>query len=184
MFMRSLSLVVVISIILISCSRMSEDELYQKAETAYGEKNFNEAAQLFEELVNRFPDGKYAEEAMFLLASHYGDNTGDYQKGIATYHRLREKFPNGEKAAAALFLIGFVYNNHLHNYDSARTAYEQFLNTYPTHEMAPSAKFELDNLGKSPDELFRKEVAEKEQPKQKTGSKTKSAHSDAHSKKK
>ena len=71
--------------------------------------------------------------------------------------------PTAENSTpAALFLIGFVYNNHLHNLDSARIAYEQFLTQYPSHEMASSAKFELDNLGKSPEELFRTQLAEGE----------------------
>jgi outer membrane protein assembly factor BamD (BamD/ComL family) len=54
----------------------------------------------------------------------------------------------------ALFQIGFIYNNKLGNVDSARIAYEQFLAKFPQHELAPYAKFELDNLGKSPDTIL------------------------------
>jgi TolA-binding protein len=158
--MRKL-VVILIPLVLFSCSRVSEEELHRQATSAYEEKNFSEAAIRFEELIKEFPKGQFTEESLFILASVYGDNMGDYEKGIATYRRLREMFPNGSKAPAALFLIGFVYNNHLNNLDSARIAYEEFLTQYRDHEMATSARFELDNLGKSPDELLKPAIVEK-----------------------
>jgi hypothetical protein len=58
-----------------------------------------------------------------------------------------------------MFLIGYLYNNELHHLDSAAAAYRRFLEKYPNHEMALSAQFELDNLGKSPEELLPQQVA-------------------------
>lgn len=171
--MKTIALVLILAFVISACSRMSEDELFQKAQDAYEQKNFTEAIQNIQELLDRFPKGKYAEASILMLATIYNDDLQDYHNAIAAYRKFNEQFPDAEKAPMALFLVGFMYNNQLHNYDSARIAYEQFLTKYPTHEMAPSAKFELDNLGKSPDELFRTQVAEKEQPKQETGGKAK-----------
>lgn len=159
--MRLLIITLFIPLIVISCSRVNEDELFQAAQTAYQQKKFQEAIQKYEELVDRFPQGKRAEMALLTLATIYNDDLQDYRKAISTYSKLRELFPNGQKAPMALFLIGFIYNNQLQQYDSARVAYEEFLAKYPNHEMTASAKFELDNLGKNPEELIKPEVAVK-----------------------
>ena len=62
-----------------------------------------------------------------------------------------------------MFFIGFIYNNNLQMYDSARIAYQNFIAKFPNHELAASAKFEIDNLGKTPDEIIgtKKELAVK-----------------------
>ena len=157
--MRSLTIPLFIPLILISCSRVSEDALHQMAQTAFQEQRFQEAAQHFEHLVTQFPQGMHTEESLFLLANIYYENLQDNRKAISAHQRLRSLFPNGEKAPAALFLIGFIYNNQLHLYDSAKIAYEEFLIKYPNHDMAASAKFEVENLGKNPDELFKAKTA-------------------------
>ena len=53
-----------------------------------------------------------------------------------------------------MFLVGYLYNNELHNTDSAAAAYRRFLERFPQHEMATSAQYELQTLGKSPEELL------------------------------
>jgi len=151
-----------------ACGGVSEEDLFQMAQSEVEQQNYLAATQHLEQLIDRFPKGKRAEESLFLLGNIYNDNLQKPRQAIAMYRRLHEMFPRGEKAPGALFLVGFIYNNVLHQYDSARIAYEQFLREYPQHEMAESAKFEIDNLGKPPEELFRTKVAEQEQPKQAT----------------
>ena len=142
-----------------SCSRLSEDELFQAAQTAYQQKNVQQAMEKLQELLDRFPGGKHAEPSQFLIAKMYNDDLHDYQNAIAGYRRYRESFGDSARASSALFLIGFIYNNDLHQYDSARVVYKAFLGQYPNHEMASSAKFELETLGKNPEELFKPQVA-------------------------
>lgn len=156
------------SLLLGSCSGLSEDELFQMAQTAVEQRNYLEAVQHLEQLIEKFPQGKHTEEALFLLGNIYNKNLENPRQAIAMYRRLHEAFPQGQKTPGALFLIGFIYNNVLHQYDSARIAYEQFLREFPHHEMAESATFEIENLGKAPDELFRTKVAQQEKPKEAT----------------
>jgi outer membrane protein assembly factor BamD (BamD/ComL family) len=170
----------IITFLIVSCSRMSENELYQTAQTAVDQKNYLEAVQHLEELIDRFPNGKHTEESLFLLGTIYNDNLQKPRMAIETYRRLHMTFPNGEKTPGAMFLVGFIYNNVLHNYDSARIAYEQFLQEYPQHEMVTSAEFEIANLGKSPDELFRTRISEEEHPKTSTDKKSKTSSPKKH----
>ena len=53
-----------------------------------------------------------------------------------------------------MFLTAYIYHNELNDLGNAKTAYEAFLAKFPDHEMAQSAKFELQNLGKKPEELL------------------------------
>ena len=58
-----------------------------------------------------------------------------------------------------LFMAGFVQANDLHDYDAASETYNLFLKTYPDHELATSAKEELDNMGLTPEEILKKNLA-------------------------
>ena len=50
-------------------------------------------------------------------------------------------------------MIGYNYANNLNDLKSAEIEYKIFLEKFQTHELAISVKFELENLGKSIDEI-------------------------------
>jgi predicted TPR repeat methyltransferase len=67
-------------------------------------------------------------------------------------------------------MVGYLYNNQLGMTDSAEAAYRKFLSLYPQNELATSAQFELETLGKDPQELLpppeqRKVVTSRSKPK-------------------
>jgi hypothetical protein len=51
-------------------------------------------------------------------------------------------------------MVGYIYNNILNMVDSARVAYTRFLEQFPDAELATSAQYELNTLGKKPEELL------------------------------
>jgi TolA-binding protein len=53
-------------------------------------------------------------------------------------------------------MLGFIYANELNNYEKAKIYYQKFLERYPNSELAISAKFELENLGRKPEEIIKK----------------------------
>ena len=59
------------------------------------------------------------------------------------------------EAPKALFMIGFIQANELFQYAEAKRTFNSFIETYPKHELAYSAEMELQNIGKSPEEVFR-----------------------------
>jgi hypothetical protein len=63
------------------------------------------------------------------------------------------EYPNGLNSSKALFMLGFLNANHLNNFEKAKTYYQEFLDKYPEHELADGAKFEVENMGKNPDEI-------------------------------
>ena len=59
-----------------------------------------------------------------------------------------------------MFMVGYIFNNDLNMVDSARAAYTRFLERFPEAELATSAQYELDNLGKKPEDLLLLEPGE------------------------
>lgn len=150
----SVSLILTSLVLLGGCSKPAPEEYVGKATVAINAKNFALAVEEYEKLINDHPKSVQAEEAMFTIAKIQSDELKNFPKAIEAYKRYTEKYPDGKQAPLAMFLTGYVYHNELNDLGNAKTAYEAFLARFPEHEMAASAKFELQNLGKKPEELL------------------------------
>lgn len=113
----------------------------------------------YEEVVNDHPTSPEAEQALFRLGDLRMNVMRDPQKAVDNFKRYVELYPAGAKAPTAMFMVGYIYNNEMNNLDSAAAAYHRFLQLFPEDELATSAQFELNNLGKKPEDLFPPEVA-------------------------
>lgn len=160
------ALLIVFGIVIFSCSRVSEEELWKSSETFLQEQKYVEAIEKLREIVKEYPKGDKSATAQFLMATIYNNDLHDFEKAISEYKKFVELFPDDPQVPKAMFLIGFVYNNQLHNLDSAKIAYEAFLKKFPEHELAPSAQMEIQTLGKAPEELIQPEVAMKPETKE------------------
>jgi len=95
-----------------------EDELmYQQAEVQFNNGNFPVAAKKFEEYLTRFPDGKFALEALYYKSEIY-NNAKDYAKAAEGYEKLADLVPNkfGEKALLNAARLNFF---ELKNYEKS-----------------------------------------------------------------
>ncbi|MBX2992575.1 MAG: tetratricopeptide repeat protein [Bacteroidetes bacterium] len=149
-----ISILLLSIILLASCGKPAPEEYVGKATVAINEKNFALAIEEFEKLIKDLPDSPQAEEAMFTIAKIQSDELKDFPKAIAAYKRYLEKYPNGSQAPLAVFMTGYIFHNELHDLDNARSTFESYLSKYPDHEMVPSARFELENLGRPPEEIL------------------------------
>jgi outer membrane protein assembly factor BamD (BamD/ComL family) len=113
----------------------------------------------YEQVVENHPDHPLAESALFRIAELHNNGTRRFQEAIATYRRFLSAFPESPQAPVSLFMVAFLYNNELHDLNNAGAAYREFLSRYPNHELAPSASGELENLGKSPEQIIEQQVA-------------------------
>ena len=154
----------VIMVFMVGCAKMSEEELWQKVEESRANNNFDSTIQVCQTILKDYPEGKKTPAATYLLGEVYQNGKHEYQTSVNYYRTFIRKYPDLNSTPLALFIVGFIYNNNLQMMDSARITYEEFLLKFPDHELATSAKFELANLGKSPDEIIglRAEVAKKE----------------------
>ncbi len=95
---------------------------------------------------------KLSEDEYYQKAKQeYGKN--NYQQAIENFKKITEYYPDGKRAPESLFMLGFIYANDLKKYDLAKQYYTEFIKKYPENELVDDAQYEIENLGKDPNEL-------------------------------
>lgn len=77
----------------------------------------------------------------------------NWEEAEQNFQSILDQYPEGEYVAKSIFMIGFINANYTNNLDKAQEYYNKFLEKYPDHDLADDAKYEIQNLGKSIDEL-------------------------------
>ena len=151
----SLSTIVLMSaMILVSCGmKGTPEELWNSSQTEAGERDYHASIKALETLVTKYPDDPLAPQAQFRIGDIYMNNLSELDRALEAYERTVEWYSDANEGIKALFMIGYLNANHLNNLDAAREAYQRFLDHYPDHELAPSVEFELDNLGRTIEEI-------------------------------
>ncbi|UCH65152.1 MAG: tetratricopeptide repeat protein [Ignavibacterium sp.] len=155
------------ALLLIGCSeKKSSEDLFNEGEKYLEESKIPEAVSSYETLINEYPNDKLAPDATARLASIYQNKqvknipeTQSLLKSVELFRSIYDKYPESNQAPMGLFMAGFVEANELNDYDAATKTYNLFLKTFPDHELATSAKEELDNMGLTPEEILKKNIA-------------------------
>lgn len=156
--MKKIAFILVLLILLIGCSKPTAEELFNEGANAQADGLFDLAIEKYKELIDTYPDSARVPEAYYAIANIYQDYKQSHHQAINMFRRLVEKYPQHPVAPNAAFRIGYIYNNDLHNLDSAKIVYEDFLKRYPNDYLVNSVEFELENLGKSPEEILKKQM--------------------------
>lgn len=152
--MKTLLSVLFAALILSSCSGRKAPDIYAEGIAAESEKNPALALERFGEVVRDFPAEALAESSQYRIVTILTNADRDKRSVISAQMQFLELFPESERVPQMIFMMAFLYNNEIGNIDSARKYYELFAESWPDHELAPSAKFELETLGKGPEELL------------------------------
>ena len=159
-----------ILLILIGCGeKKSVDELITEANTSLNENKVPEAVLLFEEIINEYPESDKIPEILSRLASVYQNkmlknlsDTESLEKAVSLFRKIYDDYPENSYAPTGLFMSGFVLANELKYYEKATETYNLFLEKFPNHELATSAKEEIENMGLSPEEILKKNLAKED----------------------
>ena len=161
--MKKYLLLVIMALLIISCSKTSDKEYLDQAKKLLDEKKTTEAVTSLETLVNEYPESEIAPQALVQLAQIYQNQLDknikpkeSFEKAEEYFMQVYEKYPDSEEAPKALLMSGFILANDLQNYDKATASYNLFLEKYPLHPLAVSAKEELDNVGLTPEESLKR----------------------------
>jgi len=156
------------------CSKRTAPELLREAQEAqqhaqYAADSLGAKANIpdlfepvvrdYEKVFSQHPTSPEAEQALFKVAELQAGLLNNPQKAVDAFRRYEGAFPSGPKAQTAMFMVGYIYNNNLNMLDSASAAYKRFLERFPESELATSAQYELNTLGKKPEELLPAEPA-------------------------
>jgi TolA-binding protein len=151
--MKTATLLLIVAL-LFGCAKKTDEEMYNDAVEAQKGDSIDEAIQMFGDMIKEYPQSPKVPDAMYAIGTLYQDRKKDFQKAIAIYEKVSTEYPAHPTAANALFLVGFLNNNELKNADAARKAYETFLAKYPDNQLSASARFELEHLGKEPEQIL------------------------------
>ena len=161
---------ILILFILIGCGeKKSVDELITEATTNLNENKVPEAVLLFEEILEEYPESDKAPEVLSQLASIYQNkmlkslsDSESLEKSVSLFRKIYDDYTESSYAPTGLFMSGFVLANELNYYDKATETYKLFLEKYPNHELATSAEEEVENMGLSPEEILKKNLAKED----------------------
>ncbi|TSA50565.1 MAG: hypothetical protein D4R43_02095 [Sphingobacteriales bacterium] len=119
-------------------------------------KQFERLTANINDFISKFPKDSLASKYLFEEARIY-QSQGEYKRALTVLDRLLKDFPGAKECGMSVFMEGFIYANLLNDLTKAKEKYELFLNKYgnENEKMAHDVKLELDNLGKSADEIFK-----------------------------
>ncbi len=129
-----------------------DDALYNKAWCLINLKRESEAVPLFEDIVERFVDGRYAPQSQFSLGDYYY-GTKEYDKATEKYEKFLALFPNDKKLVPrAEHLLGQLGEIDAYNlytkgesffdqkdFDNAIKIFEEVQSKYPQSDQAVNA---------------------------------------------
>ncbi len=150
------AVLVLLMMMFVNCSRDSvktAEGYWDLGRESFNNKKYEESIAYYQKLVKRFPQDTLAIRALFSVAEIYKNNLKDFPKSIESYNQILEKYSTDPKTPNASFMIGYIYANDLNDYDQAKASYEKFIELYPEHMLVQSAQWEIENLGKSLDEI-------------------------------
>ena len=149
-----ISMVVLLALGACSKKATKSAEGYWKSGSAlYDVENFKGAIKEYKSLCKFYPEDDAAIKAAFSIAEITKNNLKDYPTAIKLYKEIEVKYPKSEKSPNALFMIGYIYANELNDHEAAKESYKYFIDKYPGHVLVSSAQWEIDNMGKTLEEL-------------------------------
>lgn len=124
----------------------NERDAYRDAFELLKQRKYPEAVNGFNEVLRRFPQGQYTDNARYWLAEAYYVQR-NYPAALAEFDRLVQLHPTSARVPAALLKIGDIQSEQDAR-DQARNAYKQVITRYPGSAESQLAQKRLSKLQK------------------------------------
>ena len=121
----------------------AEAQLYKKAFDLYYAKDFPKAIETFEELLQKFPAGTYADNCFYWIGECQFA-AGNFAKAMAAFRKVFT-FQETEKADDAQLKLGYCFLR-LGDRRQAAEEFKKVVSLYPESEYTERAKEELAKL--------------------------------------
>jgi TolA-binding protein len=103
--------------------------VFQAAYAAGLQKNYLDKIYRLEELLVKYPNSEYADDALYEIGRSYLMLKNE-KMALSTYQRLMESFPNSALARKAALEYGMIYFNR-RDYENAVSAFKKVIEQYP-----------------------------------------------------
>ena len=122
---------------------MADDALSHAATLYYGKLNdTRQAMGIYEQLIERYPNSKIAEEASSRMGAFYMEQK-QYDKAIKSYKDFIYNFPKNANVEEAKFNIAECHEK-LGKWENAIDAYQEYINAYPDGTRVAEAKEQIN----------------------------------------
>lgn len=116
-----------------------EKAIYEKARQAYDNGELDKSRQIFQQLIQKHPKSKNADNAQFWIGESYYREKW-YERAILEYQTVLDKYPKGNKVPSAMLKQGLAFLQ-IGDKSSARLILQELVNKYPkTSESTIAAK--------------------------------------------
>lgn len=121
-----------------------EEQAYLKAFDLLKQGNYSDAILGFENVVSNWPDGRYADTALYWAGeSHYVQR--NYEKALDKFNSLIDEHPNSSRKPDALLKAGFALEE-LERPDDAKKRFQTIVDDHGDSSAANLAKQRLERL--------------------------------------
>jgi len=165
---RNFLSILFVSLLIIGCNSNKDKDIFDSAEKNYTAKNYKKALEEYKQVIDEYSASNYAEQSLLKIGSMYQmflvpniSNEVSNQKAVEFYRKLFKDFPKSSNAPKAVFMSGFLLANDLKKYEEAKMTYMTFLEKFPNDPLVPQVKLELENIGKSPEEILEGKISSK-----------------------
>lgn len=116
----------------------SDRSLYQRGQSYLKQKQFNQAAAIFSQMLAQNPGGALAPNARYWLGEcHYAQ--GSFREAAAEFERCANDYPQSAKAPDSLLKLSYSYDR-LHDGPRAMAVLDILLSRYPSSNAAAMIK--------------------------------------------
>lgn len=123
----------------------SERDAYAAAFALLKERKYEEAQAAFSDLLRRYPQGQFTDNARYWLGETYYIQR-NYPAALAELDRLVQLSPDSPKVPGAMLKIGYIQFEQK-AFDQARATLEQVVSRYPASTEARLARSRLERIG-------------------------------------
>ena len=125
-------------------NKNADYSLYRYAQIQSLRNNQAESLNTLKRLVDKFPNSKYTEQAMYEMGRNYIKQE-NYREAINTYDKLIATFPNSSTSRRAMAERAMIYNS-IGDRRNAIEAYKDIIAKYPQSEEAQVAMQDLKSI--------------------------------------
>lgn len=123
---------------------LSEESFYDLAYDTFKQGKFDKAREQFNAFLERFPKGKFSDNARFWIGECYY-RMNKYEEAILEYEKVKNEYPSGDKVPSALFKQALSFLK-LDKKEEARIILQDLVRHYPQSEQAGMARKQLEKL--------------------------------------
>lgn len=107
------------------------ESAYMKlGEIRYMSENFSKAVDTYKQYVSRFNNGRFVENAVYLVANLQRVDLEDYKEAVKWYTMLIDNYPSSNYVGNAIFERAQCYKKQNQD-DKARSDYKKYLRLFP-----------------------------------------------------